>query len=383
MPKVKVPNNVLDNYNFSLSNIQNNIDTHRPGDLGGAPVWDDPTSNFFEQGNMDNENGGYLGRLDDAIGKIFFGDADASTSLWNDITGQTAQDKEMAWEYFKMKYENWYDDPRNETARRRAAGENPASIGGNLGQNTSATGSGAPAPSSAAAEGLSSVAGAISSLGKLGSEVSLNEANASKAIADAETADATREALLDQIVASTGLSRNQADLFFEQAQVIWPESQARINNFNAQKNLAIKEVEVYNKTIDKMQKEIDKIDKDMNLEDYLIEQEKLNKYILEWRTNFMKNHGLDPTSSLEQMYCTIYLDKGIIAAADFEFAMYRAYHGSNQAAQDAIEGRELTVNAANVENALKTAFPGMSEDERKQFLETYKLIIPLLNIASK
>lgn len=277
---------------------------------------------------------GFAGLLDDALNFTIFGDPNFSSDLWGEISGKYSQQREFEQQEYLMDKENEYNSPVNQMERLKAAGINPnvaaEAIAGN---NTSASPSSVASNTQGAANAIGQIASAVSSLAPLGSEIGLNEAQSGKHIADTITANETREALKNKLIAECNLTDNNASYLAEQIQYYGREASARITNLYANSDLARQEIQLYQSQMEKMQHEIDLIDKEADYQGWLAATQEYIKFQQQWYSDFIKNHQFDPRCSLDSQFVQLSAMYGIDSQEAINFAT--AVQDYNQAQDQA------------------------------------------------
>lgn len=336
---------------------------------GRAEAKQSNSVNFQRFADNIHDNGLVGGIFNDITSTLFGIDNDWSLNgIWNTITGKTARDEQNA-----------YNDPKAQMARLTAAGINPNTASNQIANNnTSADNSSAPAA------GLGALANAANTAITAGSVAELNKANAGKAIADTKTVDSSRDFIIEQIAALTGKTVEETRFLTEQINTYYSEAMARIANLNANSDVASKQVEVFNQQIENLKKEIDEMQSRITVNESVVDvnevvalQTQYNNALLEFRKSFQDNYGFDPNNPLENAYLTLAFSKGIGSIETVN--LQQAFKDWFTFEQQAIENRESAINQEQVDNTLKTLYPGMSDDERNQYFRDNKYLLPLVN----
>lgn len=154
---------------------------------------------------INGKTGGFSlgGFLDDALNSFIFGDADFSSDLWDEISGKNSQMREFEQQEYLMDKQNEYNTPANQMARMKAAGINPNTAAAGIagGGSTSAQPQAVSNNTAGASDALSSVAGALGSLG-----------GAANDMANANRTNELLELEKRKMVADTTLSLENAGL---------------------------------------------------------------------------------------------------------------------------------------------------------------------------
>lgn len=127
-------------------------------------------SGYYEQGGS-----GVLGFFDDMIGQIFFNDPDASGSIFGELTGYNAQQREFEQQEYLLEKQWEHDSYAAQMARAKAAGINPnLAAQGIVGGNVSAQPASVSSNTSGAAGAVNALSGVANAI--TGGKASLAEA---------------------------------------------------------------------------------------------------------------------------------------------------------------------------------------------------------------
>lgn len=259
----------------------------------------------------------------DGLGSsIGFGETSLLSTIWNDFTGNTAQQKEFEQQEYLMDKQNEYDKMENQVQRVLDAGLNPNAMFGPQSNNTSAS------PSQVASN-TQGVANAVKSLADVGlsavsgvtapSSIEKNLADALHARELGVSEETFRNDRLKQIQAAWACDDVQARMNEILLNNIGEEQMARINHMNAQSDLFAQQILLYQQQIAEMEKNIELMDSQMEVNESIITlngsqvkvnakvaaQYELENFKLQWRNEIIQRIGGDPNSPLEQQLFTI------------------------------------------------------------------------------
>lgn len=291
------------------------------------------------------ENGNGLG-----LGILGAAGLGIAGTIWNTVAGRKAQEREFAQQEYLMDKQNEYNDPRNQMQRMLAAGINPNVAGTQIAANqVSASPAQVPTNSANAAGAFGQAASAVSELAKTPSEITANTAGAAKDAAEAKTEDELRHERLNQIKAAWQVDDMTAQTLAMQLDNVEAEQLSRIQNlvsqsemFNAQRDVYIKQLELFNAQINELNATADK-------ESALELQIKKQNFMLDFRNQCATIFGIDINQPVESQAFLVGLKYGLGSEqADKAFYdLYSIYNEKEKARRDRQE--EIDKNLSTLE----------------------------------
>lgn len=264
--------------------------------------YDYNTMGFANDPLSSNGNTGLLDMIDNGLGGILFGDPDASSSIFGELTGYNAQQREFAQQEY-MQDKIWeHDAPAAQMNRMKAAGINlNTAAAGVAGGNVSAPAPAVGSPSSAPGAGLGAIGSFIhdiASANKESQEAKQVESDAEtrRSLWSAQTAHELEAAGVDKET-SRGLTITNGFLKAEHAQELLIKMQTFENmrsewqNLEDEHQLNVKKLNWYD---DEMQANISLLDKKAIQASKEAEEASENAAYQKKINDFFDKYGFDP-----------------------------------------------------------------------------------------
>lgn len=252
---------------------------------------------------LSNDKGGIATWFDDVISTMLFGNQDATSNIWRELSGENAQMREFQQQEYLQEKQWEYDNPVNQMRRLIAAGVNPAlAAQGVAGGNQSAAAPTVASPSSAPAAGLQSATGAVQGAVQTGMDayekVRLTEVERKKRLAD--TVNILENAGLTKLNAQ-GMAIS-LEYLGEKERLNVATLIANLDNIKKSHEVMTKQIEQYDMQIKEMDKQIElmtiqgdytsalKVQADKNTA--VLEQQRLS---LKWHNDVRESLDVDLT----------------------------------------------------------------------------------------
>ncbi|MBO7734944.1 MAG: hypothetical protein J6S67_20450 [Methanobrevibacter sp.] len=291
--------------------------------------------------NGSNRGYGFASAIDDVAGTFLFGDPDASSNIWAELSGYNSQQREFQQqEYLLEKEQNWNSEGAR-MERMKAAGINPlTAAAGIAGSQGSAT---APAVSNATGSPSAAVGSAASMLNSVGSS--------RQAFAEASFKGATEEPTVQNIIADTEEKATQAGYNKEQAQNLAISNlflsrekalglialRKNLDLMDSQRDLYIAQKEHFGSLIKEVDEHIEVMKAERNL---IGTQEAVEKkrgllldqqtFELKWQNDIRTMFKIDPTQPIENNTFLLWLQKSPLYDSSLDFIQdinYKRYTG--------------------------------------------------------
>lgn len=241
---------------------------------------------------LSNDKGGIATWFDDVISTMLFGNQDATSNIWRELSGENAQMREFQQQEYLQEKQWEYDNPVNQMKRFIAAGVNPAlAAQGVSGGNQSAAAPTVASPSSAPAAGLQSSAGAVQGAVQTGMDVyekaRLTEVERKKRLADTVN-----------ILENAGLTKLNAQGMAISLEYLGPKERlnvatmiANLDNIKKSHDVMTKQIELYDMQIKEMDKQIELMTIQGDYTNALKLQTEKNTAVLEQQRLSLKWHN--------------------------------------------------------------------------------------------
>lgn len=303
-----------------------------------------------------NDGNGFFGAVGNVIG-----------TFWNDITGQTKQQKEFEQQEYLMDKENAYNDPRAQMARLRAAGINPNSAASEIaGQNVSAS----PAQVSSSGD-VASALGTLGGLAALPSQIGLNSANAFKAVEEGQTVAEMAYAQQLEIQSKIGVNDATAKSIIAETKWIDKKALASLSLTEAQIAETTELVNVHKEQVNLMKEQAaaaraaGKLDEALALtQGYITEQEK-------FRSGLIEKFGWDPYAATDNAIMQMVLSGDWDSYNSFMDYLYDKQYSADEASYEwnsTFADEELERDATRLANDIakqwnipSSSIPGLIE----------------------
>lgn len=280
-------------------------------------------------------NGQYRGyglgsMIDDVAGTILFGDPEASSNMWAEISGYNSQQREFQQQEYLLEKQQLWNSENARMARMKAAGINPNTAAAGIAGSQSS--SGAPSVSSATGAPAAAIGSAASMLGAIGSS--------RQAFAEASFKGATEKPTVQNIIADTeekatqagyneAMSRNIAI-----ANTYLPAEKAlglialrkNLANMDAQRDLYIAQKSHYASLINEIDKHIEVMQAEQNLLEMQksVEQKRgllldQQTFELKWQNDIRTLFKIDPLSPIENNAFLLWLNKSPLYEGTMNF----------------------------------------------------------------
>lgn len=207
---------------------------------------------------LSNSKGGLATWFDDVFSTMLFGNEDATSNIWRELSGENAQMREFQQQEYLQEKQWEHDDPVYQMKRLIAAGVNPAlAAQGVAGGNQSAIAPTVASPSSAPAAGLQSATGAVQGAVQTGldayEKARLTEVERKKRLAD--TANTLETLGLTKLNAQ-GVAIS-LEYLGEKERLNVATMIANLDNIKKSHEVMTKQIEQYDMQIKEMDKQIE------------------------------------------------------------------------------------------------------------------------------